>query len=111
MNTAAGLLALVVLGQALLTAWLVWPHASAEEKKARAERMAFLELLAEQNRQAAEERRSLADRIQHPERVQVRPVSDYEPPVQDEQADLALAYVGQVVPEHVQIETERGDAQ
>jgi hypothetical protein len=53
---------------------------------------------------AAEERRALADRIQHPERVQVQPMIDMEPFEPPE--DLAeMAYIGQIVPDHVQVGT------
>lgn len=52
------------------------------------------ELLAQINR--------LADRIQHPERIQVVPAPDYRPP--EPPTDAAeLAFVGQEVPEFVQI--------
>lgn len=56
--------------------------------------------------EAAQERRKLLDRIQHPEVRQIEPgpVIDHEPP-----ADAAeLAYVGQVVPEFINVGGDDG---
>lgn len=73
--------------------------------RATAEHRRMIErLLAAQARErqaALEERRSLADRIQHPERIQVQPVEGPEPYVPRDSAELA--YVGQLVPEFVQV--------
>lgn len=78
---------------------------------ARAERQAFLELLAQQNREATqerqalgEERRQLADRIQHPEQVIVQPAQHYTPPEPPVDAQ-EMAMVGQIVPEFIHVGT------
>jgi hypothetical protein len=84
-------------------------------EEARDERHAFLELLANQSRAArderataAEERRALADRIQHPDRVQVLPNPDYVPPEPPLDA-LEMAMVGQIVPEFVHVGTPESE--
>ena len=51
---------------------------------------------------AAKERRSLLDRIQHPEKVQVLPDPDYIPPEPPKDA-AELAWIGQVVPDFVNV--------
>lgn len=52
----------------------------------------------------ARERRSLLDRIQHPQRVQVAPVE--REPVEPPRDGAEMAYVGQIVPEGVQVGTD-----
>lgn len=47
----------------------------------------------------------MADRIQHPERVQVTPDSGYEPP-EPPRDSAEMAQVGLVVPEFVSVGTE-----
>ena len=114
MTGAIVTLAVVV---ALLLVLLAWVQAGNERRvqaiirEARQERQAFLELLTQRNAAAererttaAEERRSLADRIQHPERVQVQPVADYVAP-EDEPDAVELAQVGRIVPEFVHVGT------
>lgn len=97
------ILAVVVLAQATLVAWLV-RRAPADAARNAQERKTLLALLAEQARDAAEERRALADRIQHPERIQVPPAPDYQP--FDPPPDQAeIAHVGQIVPEFVHVGT------
>lgn len=51
---------------------------------------------------AEAERASLLDRIQHPQRVQVQPAPDYEP-VEPPHDHAELAYVGQIVPDGIQV--------
>jgi hypothetical protein len=53
---------------------------------------------------AESERASLLDRIQHPERVQVQPVEReaVEPP----RDSAELAYIGQIVPDGIQVGTD-----
>lgn len=46
----------------------------------------------------------MADRIQHPERVQVTPDSEYEPP-EPPRDGAEMAHVGLVVPEFVSVGT------
>ena len=60
--------------------------------------------MADLNDQAAIERRALADRIQHPERMQVDPGErvEHEPPTDTAE----LAYVGREVPEFVNVGSE-----
>lgn len=53
----------------------------------------------------ARERRSLLDRIQHPERVQVQPVASE--PSEAPRDSAELAHVGGIVPEFVDIGTVR----
>lgn len=67
-----------------------------------AERRFFLEHIAAQRKEIADERRSLMDRIQHPERIQVVPAADYRPP-QPPKDEAELAFVGQMVPEFVSV--------
>lgn len=66
-------------------------------------------LLASQDRERGRwerERKSLLDRIQHPERIQVEPGAQVEfEPSKDE---AELAYIGQVVPDGVQVGTDVG---
>lgn len=66
-------------------------------------------LLASQDRERGRwerERKSLLDRIQHPERVQVEPGTQVEfEPSKDE---AELAYIGQVVPDGVQVGADVG---
>jgi hypothetical protein len=98
-------LAAAVLALTALLAWTIWRHAKLIESlccEQAAERHALLEHLKEQREEAREERRQLADRIQHPERVQVQPRADYVPP--ELPKDMAeLAYVGGIVPEFVNV--------
>lgn len=53
---------------------------------------------------AEEERRSLLDRIQHPERPQVQPVE--REPVEPPRDSAELAYIGQIVPDGIQVGTD-----
>lgn len=69
-----------------------------------AERQLFLDQLRAQRAEAIAERRSLADRIQHPDRIQVVPSPDYRPP-QPPKDEAELAFVGQMVPEFVSVGT------
>jgi hypothetical protein len=55
----------------------------------------------------AAERSSLLDRIQHPERAQVTPVE--REPIDPPRDSAELAFVGQIVPEGVQVGTLDGD--
>jgi hypothetical protein len=74
----------------------------------REERTRWLRELGEMSKAQAEERRALADRIQHPERIQVQPNTEFVPFEPEE--DLAeMAYVGQVVPEFVQVGTSEAE--
>jgi hypothetical protein len=91
-----------------LTALLVWVtarHARTIERlcaEQAVERRALLEHLKAQREEAAVERRQLADRIQHPERVQVQPRPDYVPP--EPPRDLAeMAHIGGIVAEFVHV--------
>jgi hypothetical protein len=55
----------------------------------------------------AAERRSLLDRIQHPERAQVAPVE--REPIEPPRDSAELAYVGQIVPEGVHVGASDGN--
>ncbi len=66
---------------------------------------AWREIVANLSLRALEERASLLDRIQHPERVQVQGTPDgYEPPEPPPDA-AELAYIGQEVPDFVSVGT------
>jgi len=73
----------------------------------RDERQAFLQQLASQRQEAIEERRALADRIQHPDRIQVVPSPDYRPP-EPPKDEGEMAWVGQMVPEFVHVGSPPG---
>jgi hypothetical protein len=73
----------------------------------RDERRAFLEQLTAQRQEAIEERRSLADRIQHPDRIQVVPSPDYRPP-EPPKDEAEMAYIGQMVPDGIHVGSPPG---
>jgi len=69
------------------------------------ENNAWGEIVTKLLQSAADERASLLDRIQHPERVQVQGTPDgYEPPEPPPDA-AELAYIGQEVPDFVSVGT------
>jgi hypothetical protein len=68
----------------------------------RDERHAFLAQLTAQRQEAIQERRSLADRIQHPDHIQVIPSADYRAP-EPPKDEGEMAWVGQMVPEFVHV--------
>lgn len=61
-------------------------------------------LLERALRRAEAERASLLDRIQHPERVQVTPVE--REPIEAPRDSAELAYIGQIVPDGIQVGTD-----
>jgi hypothetical protein len=109
MTTALIVLALISLLLLILLFWVLQVQEISKRRVAfehAQERVLWLEKITEQNHDQIEERRALADRIQHPERIQVAPVEvePWEPP-----KDLAeLAMVGQIVPDGVQVGTPSG---
>jgi hypothetical protein len=99
------LVGLLTLGVMFLRATFEYDRAirRLQEEQA-AERRLFLEHIAAQRKEIADERRSLMDRIQHPDRIQVIPSADYRPP-KPPRDEAELAHVGQMVPEFVQVGT------
>ncbi len=111
MTAAVVALAIAVILLLILLLWTLQVkevtvrRLSAEAAK---ERLAYLEQLEVQQQRAGEERRALADRIQHPERIQVQPGENPDPYIPRDAAEMA--YIGQLVPEFVHVGSPNADS-